>query len=154
MESWAIMKRVNIVTLGITDIKRSTKFFYDLFGWKPTHQEHEKIVFYDMGGWLLALFPWDALAEDACVPNVGNGFRGITLAHNVPEKNQVSQVLGQAKTHGGEIIKPAQDVFWGGHSGYFKDLDSHLWEVAWNPYTPVLTDGTLKISPENYSFNP
>ena len=26
-----------------------------------------------------------------------------------------------------------QKVFWGGHSGYFKNLDGHLWEIAYNP---------------------
>jgi len=30
-------------------------------------------------------------------------------------------------------VKPAQDVFWGGYSGYFADPDGHLWEVAFPP---------------------
>ena len=34
----------------------------------------------------------------------------------------------------GKLIRPAQDVFWGGYSGYFADPDGHLWEVAWNPH--------------------
>ncbi len=31
------------------------------------------------------------------------------------------------------IIDPGQDRVWGGYSGYFQDLDAHLWEVVWNP---------------------
>jgi hypothetical protein len=32
------------------------------------------------------------------------------------------------------ILKPAQEVFWGGYSGYFADPDGHVWEVAYNPH--------------------
>ena len=38
---------------------------------------------------------------------------------------------------GGHILKPAQDVFWGGHHGYFSDPDGHIWEVAYNPFSPL-----------------
>lgn len=27
---------------------------------------------------------------------------------------------------------PTQKTFWGGFSGYFQDLDWHLWEVVYN----------------------
>jgi len=33
-----------------------------------------------------------------------------------------------------KIIKPGQKTTWGGFSGYFADLDDHLWEVAFNPF--------------------
>lgn len=29
---------------------------------------------------------------------------------------------------------PAQKTFWGGYSGYIKDPDGHLWEIAHNPF--------------------
>ena len=45
--------------------------------------------------------------------------------------------VADAERAGGTIVKPAQDVFWGGHSGYFRDPDGHLWEVAWNPGSPL-----------------
>jgi len=64
----------------------------------------------------------------------GEGFRGVTLAHNVASKSEVDEVMAQAEKAGAIIQKPAQDVFWGGYSGYFSDPDGHLWEVAWNPH--------------------
>jgi predicted lactoylglutathione lyase len=70
---------------------------------------------------------------------VQNEARGIALAHNVPAKEDVAEVLMIAAAAGGRIVKPAQDVFGGGHSGYFADPDGHLWEVAWNPF--------LKLNP-------
>jgi uncharacterized glyoxalase superfamily protein PhnB len=55
------------------------------------------------------------------------------LGHNVASKAEVDAVMEQAGKAGAVIVKPAQDAFWGGYSGYFKDPDGHLWEVAWNP---------------------
>jgi len=45
--------------------------------------------------------------------------------------------LSAAEKAGGRIVKPAHDTFWGGHSGYFADPDGHLWEVAYNPFSPL-----------------
>ena len=142
------MKRLNIVTLGTKDLKKSKDFFLRLFEWAPCKKDSDEIAFYDMGGWYFALYPWDLLAEDATVSPKGEGFSGVTLAHNVRDKAEVSKVLAKAEELGGTILKPAQDVFWGGHSGYFKDLDGHLWEVAWNPFSPTNEDGTLDITHE------
>jgi uncharacterized glyoxalase superfamily protein PhnB len=41
--------------------------------------------------------------------------------------------MGQAAAASAVIVKPAQHTFWGGHSGYFRDPDGHLWEIVWNP---------------------
>jgi len=139
------MKRLNVVTLGVRNLDRSKQFFLELFDWKPKDENSDDIAFYDMGGWMVALYPWKLLAEDVTVSSAGRGFRGMTLAHNVATKPEVAEVLERAKSCGAKVIKEAQDVFWGGHSGYFQDLDGYYWEVAWNPFTPVLPDGTLKI---------
>ena len=83
----------------------------------------------------LALYPKNALVEDISnnIEVSLAGFGGITLAHNVERKEEVAEVLALAEKAGGKIVKPAQDVFWGGHSGYFADLDGYYWEVAWAP---------------------
>ena len=98
-----------------------------------------------LGGLVLALYPWKTLAEDALQGSsaAGEGFRGMTLAHNVADKESVAPLLALAEKAGGRIVKPAQDVFWGGHSGYFADLDGHLWEVAWNPFVSLSSTGEL-----------
>jgi uncharacterized glyoxalase superfamily protein PhnB len=93
----------------------------------------------------LALYPSEKLAEDAQVPGQGSGFRGVTLAHNVRRREEVGEVLALAAAAGATITKPAQDVFWGGHSGYFADPDGHLWEVVWNPFFPLGEDGSVVV---------
>ena len=73
------------------------------------------------------------------------GFGGITLAHNVRTRAEVADVLALAERAGGRIVKPAQDVFWGGHSGYFSDPDGYYWEVAWGPMFAFEPNGALII---------
>lgn len=54
-------------------------------------------------------------------------------------------MLALAEKAGGRIVKRAQDVFWGGHSGYFADPDGYYWEVAWGPMFSFAADGSLQI---------
>lgn len=139
------MKRINFLTLGVQDLEKSKQFVRDLFAWEPLPQEAAGVAFYDMGGWVLSLFGWNDLAQDATVAPESSGFRGVSIASNVAEKADVAIVLEKARRLGAEIVKPAHDVFWGGHSGYFRDLDGHLWEVAWNPLMPLYPDGTVNL---------
>ena len=74
-----------------------------------------------------------SLARDAGVPPSMRGSTEFALAHNVSSRVEVEAVMQQAARAGATIVKPAQDTFWGGFAGYFRDLDHHLWEVAWNP---------------------
>ena len=139
--------RISIITLGVEDVARARQFYEKGLGWHISSVSNEQIVFIKTLGTILALYPHHLLAEDATVANIdiGTGFRRFTLAHNVPEPEMVSTFLNQAQQAGGKIVKPAQDTFWGGHSGYFSDPDGHLWEVAWNPYFGFSKEGSLLI---------
>jgi hypothetical protein len=122
-----------MITLGVSNLEEAILFYENGLG-LPRMPFDGNAVFFNLHGSWLSLYPWDALAEDATVSENGTGFRGITLAHVVSSKEEVVEVLNQAARSGGKIVKPAQDVFWGGYSGYFTDPDGHLWEVAWNPH--------------------
>lgn len=125
--------RINMITLGVKDMEKAIRFYENGLG-LPRMPFEGGAAFFNLKGSWLSLYPWNALAEDATVPVSGSGFCGITLAHVVSSKEEVRDVLNQAVKSGGKLIKPAQDVFWGGYSGYFADPDGHLWEVAWNPH--------------------
>lgn len=124
--------RVSFITLGVDDLARALCFYRDTLGLKP-HQVLTDVVFFNFGALRLALFPRHLLALDAGVPEVGSGFRGVALAHNVRTQAEVDQLLAQASQGGGRLVKPGQATSWGGYAGYFADPDGHLWEVAWNP---------------------
>jgi predicted lactoylglutathione lyase len=135
--------RISLITLGVADIARARRF-YETLGFTASAASNEHVAFFQAGGTALGLYGREALAEDAHVKN-GGGFGGITLGHNVRERVDVDRVLAEAHAAGGAILKPAQDVFWGGYSGYFADPDGHAWEVAWNPHFPLAEDGTLAL---------
>ena len=137
-------QRLSIVTLGVSDLARSREF-YDRLGWRRSMANSEGIVFFQAGGMALALYPRQELAKDANVDASGDGFRGFSLAFNARNREEVDAVLTEAKNVGAKILKPAQEAFWGGYSGYFADPDGFLWEVAWNPFFPIAADGAIQI---------
>ena len=126
--------KIGLVTLGVRDLKRALAFYRDGLGW-PTHAYNPEadMVFFSLEGTWLALYPRDKLAEDAQVPD-GQGFGGITLAHNEASPEQVDAAYAKAVAAGAKAIKPPSKAFWGGYSGYFADPDGHMWEIAFNPF--------------------
>ena len=126
--------RISIITLGVKDLRRSVEFYRDGLG-LPLHDEDtDHIAFFKTRGTWLSLYPLDALADDVGISVEGDGFSGVTLAHNVRSREEVDAVLKAAVAAGAKLVKPAQDTFWGGYSGYFSDPEGYLWEVAWNPH--------------------
>lgn len=141
--------RITLITLGVSDLPRAVRFYRDGLGWPTTYEEGGPVAFFATAGTRLSLYPLDHLAADISpdVQSQRTGFGGITLAHNVHDKAEVAVVLALAERAGGRVVKPAQDVFWGGHSGYFTDPDGYYWEVAWNPGNPLDADGFMSLGP-------
>lgn len=138
--------RVSLITIGVGDLARS-KAFYTKLGFAASSVGGAEVVFLQAGAVALCLFPRESLACDAEVSAEGSGFRGIAIAHNVREKDEVDAVIAEAVAAGGSVAKVAHDATWGGRSGYFADPDGHLWEVAWNPFFPLLPEGALSLPP-------
>lgn len=137
-------QRVSVVTLGVSDLERSRRFYEDGLGWQPANAL-EEVAFYQLGGMVLGLFGREALAEDAHISPHGSGFGGIALAYNGRSRDEVDAVLAQAEAAGAAILKRAEDTFWGGYGGYFADPDGHVWEVAWNPHWTMAEDGSVRL---------
>jgi len=137
-------QRISIITLGVADLERSREF-YERLGWRKSMAQADGIVFFQTGGMALALFPRHELAKDANIAADGQGFSGISLAYNARNREEVDAVLAEAEAAGAKLLKPAQEAFWGGYSGYFSDPDGFAWEVAWNPSFPVAEDGSIQI---------
>jgi uncharacterized protein len=137
-------QRVSIITLGVANLERSRQF-YERLGWRRSLAKSEGIVFFQAGGMAVALYPRAELAKDANVAPDGSGFQAITLAYNARNRSEVNSVLAAALAAGASLLKPAQEAFWGGYSGYFSDPDGFPWEVAWNPSFPIAADGSIRI---------
>lgn len=126
---------ITIVTLGVEDLQRAIEFYHNGLGFPLMDEgDTESIAFFKLEGIIFGLYPRDKLAEDITISPEGSGFQGFTLAHNVGSPEEVDKTLAEAVAAGAELVKPGQKVFWGGYSGYFKDLDGFYWEVAHNPF--------------------
>lgn len=123
---------ISLITLGVSDLARSTAFYRDGLG-LPTEGDFEGVAFFKLRGTWLSLFPREDMVKDAAMPEGGTGFGGFTLAHNVTSPEEVGDLLELAEKAGAKILKPAQKAFWGGHHGFFADPDGFVWEVAYNP---------------------
>lgn len=129
--------KISLITLGVTDLDSSKKFYQDLGLTTHNYKDSNEVVFFKMEGTWLSLYRKEKLAADAMISPDGTGFGGITLAHNVSSKKEVDQIYEHALSVGAKPIKKPQDTFWGGYSGYFADPDGYLWEVAYNPFTDL-----------------
>jgi uncharacterized protein len=145
MAKRALKPRINIVTLGVSDVARA-KAFYERLGLKQHSMSNENIGFFDVNGVVLSVYGHDALADDAKLKsNSPSAFRGTSLAWNCADTEEVDAVLAHAVVCGAWLVKPAEKVFWGGYSGYFADPDGHLWEVAHNPFVTIDGDQQIKL---------
>ncbi len=129
------MNRINLICLGVRDIKRSLAFYKNI-GFKTHAEEGEPpVVFFDNQGSKLELYPLTELAKDINPDNPPalsqGGFCGMTLACNMTSREAVDTFMELVKRHGGILVKQPREVFWGGYSGYFQDPDGYYWEVAY-----------------------
>lgn len=132
-------QQIAVVTIGVSDLERSKRFYRDGFGWTPVF-DNEEIVFYQMNGfvfgtWLKASLEEDARAADLPAPGA------IALAHNVPEEGDVRKLVAKLVAAGATVLREADAPPQGGLRGYVKDPDGHIWEVAWNPAWPIDEEG-------------
>ena len=127
--------KISLITLGVDNLDRATRFYGEGLGLPQYDFEGEGVAFFSLEGTWLALYPRAELARDIGITVAeGPTHASVTLAHNAPSREDVDTVLAQAVAAGATLIKPAQEVFWGGYSGYFQDPEGHYWEVAFNPF--------------------
>lgn len=140
---------LTIVTLGVDNLGRAADFYEQGLGLAPSAISQGDIRFYQCGAAVLALYPRKGLLEDAQLPETRLGepgrFDGVTLACNCASREEVDQTLSRAVAAGAKLVKPAQDVFWGGYSGYFEDPDGHLWELAYASFFELNAQGGLVL---------
>lgn len=131
--------RISVITIGVADLEKSVAFYRDGLG-LPTEGivgrefAHGAVAFFELSGGLrLGLWAQDDIVHDTGLPKTAISSTSFTIGHNVTRREEVDEVIAQARRAGADIVKPATDTFYGGYAGYFRDPNGHLWEVVWNP---------------------
>ena len=136
-------QRLSLVTLGVTDVARA-RDFYERLGWQG--QEVQETVFFQAGSMAVILWGRDKLADDSGVVDEPRGaFDGVVLAQNVRSEAEVDAIAAAVGAAGGEVTRPPGPTFYGGYAACFRDLDGHVWEIAYNPGFTLGADGALTL---------
>ncbi len=140
------ISRVTLITLGVSDLNKATKFYKAVLG-TPPNTSYDGVTFIELPGTWISLYPLEKLAGDISteIPVIRSGFSGVTLAHNAHSKDDVVNIIRGAESAGARVVKEPQETLWGGFSGYFADLDGYYWEVAWGPMFEFSENGELKF---------
>jgi catechol 2,3-dioxygenase-like lactoylglutathione lyase family enzyme len=126
--------RVSFITLAVPDLDAARRFYVDGLGWEAAMYVPDDVLMIRVGDKLL-LSLWLEKGFEAEIGEIrrGPGMAPVSLAHNLPEHDDVDRVLGEARASGASYVEQAQDREWGGYTGYFADPAGFRWEVAWNP---------------------
>jgi catechol 2,3-dioxygenase-like lactoylglutathione lyase family enzyme len=122
--------QVTVIMIGVKDLARSKTFYGDGLGC-TIDQDYPSFVSFSLGDGSssLALYEWEAAAQDAGVSPEGSGFRGVSFHFIVGSNEAVDEVMERAVAAGGGIVRPAEAAPYA-YSGYFSDPDGYLWKVA------------------------
>jgi catechol 2,3-dioxygenase-like lactoylglutathione lyase family enzyme len=144
-------QRIDLITLGVTDLAASRRFYVDGLTWRVVFEVPGEVVFLQVNhGLLLSLFGADALEAD-----VGRGSQRpasagappISLAQIVKTESEVREICERARALGAPILKEPQRADFGGFHCYFADPSGFRWEVATNSGWRVAADGRVTIGP-------
>lgn len=134
-------QQISVITLGISDLGRSRRFYVDGFGWSPVF-ENDEIIFYQMNGLMLGTWLQGALEAD--MRRGGLARTGaFALAHNVATAGEVRPLIDRLAEAGGTILRDGDAPPHGGFRGYVSDPDDHCWEIAWNPSWAIDAEGRV-----------
>src|SRR5215210_7143112 len=82
--------RISFVSLGVTDLERSIRFYEEGLGLARLTSP-PTVAFFEMGRTWLALYPRHLLAADAGIFPEGSGFSGVILSHNVRSADEADR---------------------------------------------------------------
>ena len=135
-------QQISFLTIGVNDLGKMKNFYKEKFEW-TTIKDSDGIAFFKLNGFILGLFPVNELAEDAGVPQDGQGFKRFALAINFNSEEEVNKAFDELRHKGVKIIKEPEKVFWGGYRGYIADIEDNYWEFAYNPFLELDKEGNV-----------
>jgi hypothetical protein len=141
--------RLNVLTLAVDSLEKALSFYRDGLGlpsrgvvgteFKGSKTEPSgAVAFFELqGGLILALYPRTELAKDSNLSETTRSSLEFSLGYAVGSREEVDSLMKKAEAAGATLTEAPHERPWGIYSGYFKDIDGHLWEIIWNPQIQV-----------------
>jgi catechol 2,3-dioxygenase-like lactoylglutathione lyase family enzyme len=138
-------RRISVITLAVSDLGRALAFYREGLGLESPgvvgsefvgddeNPAGDLVMFRLDGDLILALYPRTELAKDARIPLAPPTSGEFSIGHLVDLRAEVDALLAKAEAAGATVTDLPHERPWGIYSGYFRDLDGHLWEIIWNP---------------------
>jgi uncharacterized protein len=131
-------QRISVLTIGANDLDAMKKFYGQTLGWTVV-AENKDIVFYKLNGFLLSICDRKMLADFIGVDPNGQGFRSVTIGHNVNSKEEVLELYDELKGKVKILKEPTVPPF-GGLFFYFTDIEGNILEIAQNSFITLDKD--------------
>jgi len=134
-------QRISLLAIIVDDVPAAVAFYRAALGWEPADVMDDN-AFYRFNGFVLSIMHrrvWDA--EDTGVPAPSYSMFAINFA----ERQEADAAAAALAAAGGRLIRPLQDTYWGGYSGYVQDPWGTMIELAVNPGWPITEDGRTVI---------
>jgi uncharacterized protein len=128
-------QRISVLTIGADDLNAMKYFYGQVLGW-TTVAENQNIAFYKLNGFLLSICDRKMLADFIGVDPHGQGFRSVTIGHNVGSKEEVLELYHQLKDKVNILKEPTAPPF-GGLFFYFTDIEGNIIEIAHNSFVTL-----------------
>lgn len=139
-------QQVHFVTVAAADLG-AARCFYGSLGWSPLLDVEGEIIFYQTApGQLLGFFLAEKFNDDLALPGDHSRVSGVTVAHNVNSREEVTALADAMAAAGGTVLKPPQPGRFGGvFHAHVQDPNGLIWEIAHNPDWRIGPDGTVQL---------
>jgi uncharacterized protein len=140
-------QQVHFTTLATADLDAARRFYVEGLGWRPLLDVPDEIVFFQVApGTVLAFFEAGKFAQDLGRGPARPEVSGLTLAHNVADRDAVRALVDAMVAAGGTVLTPPEEGAFGGvFHALVADPNGVVWEVGHNPGWSVEADGTVRI---------
>jgi predicted lactoylglutathione lyase len=121
--------QICMITLCVEDLDKSIKFYTEGLGieGEVTRGDGTATISPEEG-LPIALFTRGEFGKFAGNMGPENSTQAC-VSHVAGSCTEVDGILAKAKAAGGTLIHAAKEYEWG-YSGFFKDIDGHLWEIV------------------------
>ncbi|MEU4313772.1 VOC family protein [Nocardia sp. NPDC024068] len=140
-------QQAHFLTIATADLDAARRFYVDGLGWEPLMDVPGEIIFFQIAsGLVLGFFLAEKFNADIADGSDRAAVSGLTLSHNVGDRDQVLSTVQAMVAAGGTILKtPRESEFGGIFNGHVADPNGVVWEIAHNPGWRIDPDGKVVL---------